>query len=183
MESRRTRWPTLTADERLERRREQDRRRHAERRARERREQTQARTVADLGGGEGGTCPPFKVANFFFLCVMSRALMRATDIYMLTSRRLTRLHALYMPRLYMYMTVLSCGCVGVVDAVTWQIRSGKSTCTTCARSNCHWAYVRHMWCVTFGVPIRGVLFQFHALVDHLDSWTSPRSHAQCTVAP
>ena len=26
-----------------------------------------------------------------------------------------------------------------------------------------------MSCVTFGVPIRGVLFQFHALVDHLDS--------------
>ena len=32
-----------------------------------------------------------------------------------------------MPRLYMYMTVLPCGCVGVVDAVTWQIRSGKCT--------------------------------------------------------
>ena len=43
MESRRTRRPTYTAEERLERRREQDRRRHAERRARERREQTQAR--------------------------------------------------------------------------------------------------------------------------------------------
>ena len=43
MESRRTRRPTFTAEERLERRREQDRRRHAERRARERREQTQAR--------------------------------------------------------------------------------------------------------------------------------------------
>ena len=43
MESRRTRRPTFTADERLERRREQDRRRHAERRARQRREQTQAR--------------------------------------------------------------------------------------------------------------------------------------------
>ena len=42
MESRRTRRPTFTAEERLERRREQDRRRHAERRARERREQTQA---------------------------------------------------------------------------------------------------------------------------------------------
>ena len=41
MESRRTRRPTFTAEERLERRREQDRRRHAERRARERREQTQ----------------------------------------------------------------------------------------------------------------------------------------------
>ena len=40
MESRRTRRPTFTAEERLERRREQDRRRHAERRARERREQT-----------------------------------------------------------------------------------------------------------------------------------------------
>ena len=34
MESRRTRRPTFTAEERLERRREQDRRRHAERRAR-----------------------------------------------------------------------------------------------------------------------------------------------------
>ena len=45
MESRRTRRPTFTADERLERRREQDRRRHAERRARERREQTQARRM------------------------------------------------------------------------------------------------------------------------------------------
>ena len=44
MESRRTRRPMLTAEEKLERRREQDRRRHAERRARERREQTQART-------------------------------------------------------------------------------------------------------------------------------------------
>ena len=43
MESRRTRRPTFTAEERLERKREQDRRRHAERRARERREQTQAR--------------------------------------------------------------------------------------------------------------------------------------------
>ena len=43
MESRRTRRPTFTAEERLERRREQDRRRHAERRARQRREQTQAR--------------------------------------------------------------------------------------------------------------------------------------------
>ena len=43
MESRRTRRPTFTAEERLERRREQDRLRHAERRARERREQTQAR--------------------------------------------------------------------------------------------------------------------------------------------
>ena len=42
MESRRTRWPTFTAEERLERRREQDRRRHAERRAGERREQPQA---------------------------------------------------------------------------------------------------------------------------------------------
>ena len=42
MESRRTRRPTFTAEERLERRREQDRRRHAERRAGERREQTQA---------------------------------------------------------------------------------------------------------------------------------------------
>ena len=47
MESRRTRRPTFTADERLERRREQDRRRHAERRARERREQTQARRDVD----------------------------------------------------------------------------------------------------------------------------------------
>ena len=45
MESRRTRRPTFTADERLERRGEQDRRRHAERRARERREQTQARRM------------------------------------------------------------------------------------------------------------------------------------------
>ena len=43
MESRRTRRPSFTAEERLERKREQDRRRHAERRARERREQTQAR--------------------------------------------------------------------------------------------------------------------------------------------
>ena len=43
MESRRTRRPTFTAEERLERRREQDRRRHEERRARQRREQTQAR--------------------------------------------------------------------------------------------------------------------------------------------
>ena len=42
MESR-SRRPTFTAEERLERRREQDRGRHAERRARERREQTQAR--------------------------------------------------------------------------------------------------------------------------------------------
>ena len=42
MESRRTRRPTFTAEETLERRREQDRRRHAERRARQRREQTQA---------------------------------------------------------------------------------------------------------------------------------------------
>ena len=41
MESRRTRRPTFTAEERLEQRREQDRRRHAERRAGERREQTQ----------------------------------------------------------------------------------------------------------------------------------------------
>ena len=47
MESRRTRRPTFTAEERLERRREQDRRRHAERRARERREQTQARRDVD----------------------------------------------------------------------------------------------------------------------------------------
>ena len=38
MESRRNRRPTFTAEERLERRREQDRRRHAERRAGERRE-------------------------------------------------------------------------------------------------------------------------------------------------
>ena len=45
MESRRTRRPTFTAEERLERRREQDRRQHAERRARERREQTQARRM------------------------------------------------------------------------------------------------------------------------------------------
>ena len=43
MESRRTRRPTFTAEERLERRREQDRRWHAERRARQRREQTQPR--------------------------------------------------------------------------------------------------------------------------------------------
>ena len=43
MESRRTRRPTFTAEERLER----DRRRHAERRARERREQTQARRDVD----------------------------------------------------------------------------------------------------------------------------------------
>ena len=47
MESRRTRRPTFTAEERLERRREQDRRRHAERRARERREQTLARRDVD----------------------------------------------------------------------------------------------------------------------------------------
>ena len=47
MESRRTRRPTFTAEERLERRREQDRRRHAERRAGERREQTQARRDVD----------------------------------------------------------------------------------------------------------------------------------------
>ena len=47
MESRRTRRPTFTAEERLERRREQDRRRHAERRAEERREQTQARRDVD----------------------------------------------------------------------------------------------------------------------------------------
>ena len=47
MESRRTRRPTFTADERLERRREQDRRRHAERRARQKREQTQARRDVD----------------------------------------------------------------------------------------------------------------------------------------
>ena len=47
MESWRTRRPTFTAEERLERRREQDRRRHAERRARERREQTQARRDVD----------------------------------------------------------------------------------------------------------------------------------------
>ena len=47
MESRRTRRPTFTAEERLERRREQDRRRHAERRARQRREQTQARRDVD----------------------------------------------------------------------------------------------------------------------------------------
>ena len=43
VESRRTRRPTFTAEERLER----DRRRHAERRARERREQTQARRDVD----------------------------------------------------------------------------------------------------------------------------------------
>ena len=47
IESRRTRRPTFTAEERLERRREQDRRRHAERRARERREQTQVRRDVD----------------------------------------------------------------------------------------------------------------------------------------
>ena len=47
MESRRTKRPTFTAEERLERRREQDRRRHAERRARERREQTQVRRDVD----------------------------------------------------------------------------------------------------------------------------------------
>ena len=47
MESRRTRRPTFTAEERPERRREQDRRRHAERRAGERREQTQARRDVD----------------------------------------------------------------------------------------------------------------------------------------
>ena len=47
MESRRTRRPTFTAEERLERRREQDRRRHAERRAWERREQTQIRRDVD----------------------------------------------------------------------------------------------------------------------------------------
>ena len=47
MESRRTRRPTFTAEERLERRREQDRRRHAERRARERQEQTQVRRDVD----------------------------------------------------------------------------------------------------------------------------------------
>ena len=47
MESRRTRRPTFTAEERLERRREQDCRRHAERRALERREQTQARRDVD----------------------------------------------------------------------------------------------------------------------------------------
>ena len=47
MESRTTRRPTFTAEEKLERRREQDRRRHAERRARERREQTQARRDED----------------------------------------------------------------------------------------------------------------------------------------
>ena len=46
-ESRRTRRPTFNAEERLERRREQDRRRHAERRAGERREQTQARRDVD----------------------------------------------------------------------------------------------------------------------------------------
>ena len=45
MESRRTRRPTFTADERLERRGEQDCRRHAERRARQRREQTQAQRM------------------------------------------------------------------------------------------------------------------------------------------
>ena len=47
MESRRTGRPTFTAEERLERRKEQDRRRHAERRAGERREQTQARRDVD----------------------------------------------------------------------------------------------------------------------------------------
>ena len=47
MESRRTRRPTFTAEERLERRREQDHRRHAERRAGERREQTQVRRDVD----------------------------------------------------------------------------------------------------------------------------------------
>ena len=47
MESRRTRRPPFTAEERLERRREQDRRRHAERRARQRREQTQVRRDVD----------------------------------------------------------------------------------------------------------------------------------------
>ena len=47
MESRTTRRPTFTAEERLERGREQDRRRHAERRARERREQTQVRRDVD----------------------------------------------------------------------------------------------------------------------------------------
>ena len=47
MESRRTRRPTFTAEERLERRSEQDRQRHAERRARERREQTQVRRDVD----------------------------------------------------------------------------------------------------------------------------------------
>ena len=62
--------------------------------------------------------PPLQSRQFYFFFVRDEPLMRATDIYMLTSRRLTRLHALYMPRLYMYMTVLSCGCVGVVDAVT-----------------------------------------------------------------
>ena len=47
MESRRTRRPSFTAEERQERRREKDRRRHAERRAGERREQTQARRDVD----------------------------------------------------------------------------------------------------------------------------------------
>ena len=47
IESRRTRRPTFTTEERLERRREQDRRRHAERRAGERREQKQARRDVD----------------------------------------------------------------------------------------------------------------------------------------
>ena len=49
MESRRTRRPTFTAEERLERRREQDRRRHAERRARQRREQTQEQMWSACG--------------------------------------------------------------------------------------------------------------------------------------
>ena len=47
MESRRTRRPTFTAEDKQERRREQDRRRHAERRARERREHTQAWRYVD----------------------------------------------------------------------------------------------------------------------------------------
>ena len=74
--------------------------------------------MADLGGAKGARAPPFKVADFFF--VRDEPPMRATD--MSTSRRLTRLQSacadMYMPRLYMYMTVLPCGCVGVVDAVT-----------------------------------------------------------------
>ena len=73
--------------------------------------------VADLGGGEGGTCPPFKVADFFFF-VRDEPPMRATDMLTTPSPHSSACADMYMPRLYMYMTVLPCGCVGVVDAVT-----------------------------------------------------------------
>ena len=62
------------------------------------------------------------------------------------------------PSLWLRRCSRWCDMTDAVREIYTQVVACGTNYVTCARSKCHWAYVRHMtlWCVTFGMLIRGV---------------------------